>query len=518
METENDGKRQLDSEVDSISKRPKSEVSEVIAIESIDDETETQAKREVEKKRKLEIKMKEKQEREESKQRERQEKQEKREQEKREREAKKEMDRQIKLQRDLEKQQKKEEDRKERERIKEEEKKERERIKEEERKQREKLKEEEKKERERIKEEEKKERERLKEEERIEKERIKEEERREKEKGQRKIASFFSINQKKPLNKTPTVSHTVFDELFLPFNVKQNTVMHTSTLSPDELSKRKIYFDELLNGESRDVNSQLSFKVNKLIIKDTNSVTPEEIINALNSSEKTETEIYEMLKHIPTIKYIEFYENAKPPYIGTWCSKAHKNMKFPILEPFNTEITGYDYGYDSDLDWNEEEEGEDIEDEDDEDDDDEEDDDMDDFVESNDSKPKKFLGPLESSCVWNDGTMFDDLKYERLNPNVEFPIDPTCDNFKDNDEEPSEKKDTNKQIIQDREVVQQLIKFIQKYKDFSISTLVDLSKKEFVDVTKATLKMTIQDIASYNKKMGVWEVKSEHLGESSVEI
>ena len=51
---------------------------------------------------------------------------------------------------------------------------------------------------------------------------------------------------------------------------------------------------------------------------------------------------------------------------------AHQKCRDAIIQnPLDNEITGLDYGYDSDLEWNkEDEEGEDIENEDDEDDDD----------------------------------------------------------------------------------------------------------------------------------------------------
>lgn len=37
--------------------------------------------------------------------------------------------------------------------------------------------------------------------------------------------------------------------------------------------------------------------------------------------------------------------------------------------------------------------------------------------------------------------------------------------------------------------------------DFTIGTLVELSKKEFKDFTKALIKNTIQEIAVYDKKV-----------------
>lgn len=56
-----------------------------------------------------------------------------------------------------------------------------------------------------------------------------------------------------------------------------------------------------------------------------------------------------------------------------------------------------------------------------------------------------------------------------------------------------------KKTIKDADVLSNLIKFIEKNDEFTISTLVELSKKEFKDFTKALIKNTIQDIAIYNK-------------------
>lgn len=508
-------------------------------------------------------KQREKLERQQQKDLEKEEREKRREQEKIDREKKKEEER-------LAKERKKEEERIERDRKRNEERLEKERKKEEERLERERKKEEERIERERKKEEERIEREKKKEEERLERERRKEEERlkkeEEKERGQRKISSFFSSNQKKLSTKTDNTAtsedsdvenklESAYDVTFLPFFKKKTTIMPMSRqLSVGNLKASVSKFDSVL-GSPYKANSKEFFKSNRVDRDNSNRfVSPDDINGALNSSEATESKIYEMLQRLPPIKYLQFYENSKPPYIGTWCSNEHIRIRFPILNPFDTSATGFDYAYDSDLDWNGEEEGdgEDIDDDDDDDDEpndlDEEDEDMDDFVEegTNDSKMKKFLGPLTPVCQWNNdnsiNASFCDLKYEKLHLNIDFAIDPFFNYWGSNsstaningkatyskstlvnsDEVSSIANNTHvatniltpqKPTIKDQKVIYDLIKFIEANKDknYSIGTLTELSKNEerFKGFTKSLLKHTIQDIASYNKSTSHWEVKPE---------
>lgn len=66
-----------------------------------------------------------------------------------------------------------------------------------------------------------------------------------------------------------------------------------------------------------------------------------------------------------------------------------------------------------------------------------------------------------------------------------------------------------KKTIKDSLVLADLIKFVENNNDFTIGTLVELSKKEFKDFTKALIKNTIQEIAVYDKKSSKWEIKAE---------
>lgn len=489
-----------------------------------------------------------------------------------EKEMKKKKIEEEKLAREL----KKEEERLEKERKKEEERLEKERKKEEERLGRERKKEEERKRKEerelqrlekKRKTEEEKQR---KEEERKQAEEEKRKADEAKERNQMKISAFFSVGakQKSPIkerkaitttNSTPEQINLAYDQVFLPFFQKQNvTLPKTFALNAEDLKNSMNKFDSVLSSIKSKSNSNhphdslKSFFTSKHTAKPSkpSKTSPEDIVNALNSSQVSEEEVYQMVRNLNQFKYLQFYENKKPPYIGSWCSRQHLAVKFPVSDPLDTSVTGLDYDYDSDLEWNGDEdgegEGEDIDGDDDEEEEEEttmdDEDEMEDFVESNDlsKSAKKYLGPLVAISRWNDGLeeshqLFDDMKYERLEISIDFPIDPFHDYWskaptKQKSESSSEPTAANtpagsitapnvltpsKPTIQDPNHKHKLILFIEKNNDFSLGTLVELAKKELStefqkdNYSKALVKHTIQQVASYNKKQGIWEVKTD---------
>lgn len=382
-------------------------------------------------------------------------------------------------------------------------------------------------------------------------------------------------------SKSPKSIRSTYDKVFLPFFQKTNVIMANTTikLSQDELAKHKSAFDSIILKKSTP-SSYLEFmKTNTTTYEQTENPTPEQIIAALNSTETTETQIYNMIEKLPPVKYLQFYENSKPPYIGTWCSLEHKTVGFPRGNPYFKVPSGIDYEYDSDFDWNEDDdedgEGEDIDNDDDEDDEEEleDEEEFEDFVDSNGDgqrmKKKKFMGPLISLSIWNDGSdneFFNSMSYERINEKIEFPINPnhnywsrkrtedqkksittngtgntTESKTESTSTPPKSKASTNKATetstpgagsnlaitniigsnsspnvliaqkpkIKDAKAVLELIKFVEENNDFTIGTLVELSHKKFKSFTKAILKHTIQYIATYNKKSGKWEIDQE---------
>lgn len=385
-----------------------------------------------------------------------------------------------------------------------------------------------------------------------------------KERSQMKIFSFFQVGQRVKSNKSTlsnkssntddkTVVKSAYEKEFLPFFVQKNVAL--ANTSKNDISQSKNDLDNLLSGKG--ASSKQSFKEFLLsFVKpsrgNTTTITPEEIINALNSSTTTEQQVYLMIGSLPPIKYISFYENSKPPYVGTWCSLAHQKIQNDIINnPLNTDLSGLDYEYDSDLEWNkEDEEGEDLGNDDDDEEEEEEsstieDDDDVEFVENdsqNGTKRKKFIS-LTVVNKWNDDEnkeFFDSYTTVKL-VDIPDPIDPFC-NYWGIQPAPQQQSTSTtgvsstinesnsvktsattvtgtisspniliaqKKTIKDADVLSNLIKFIEKNDEFTISTLVELSKKEFKDFTKALIKNTIQDIAIYNKKQSKWEIKQE---------
>ncbi|KAM9892677.1 hypothetical protein OXX79_009868 [Metschnikowia pulcherrima] len=398
-----------------------------------------------------------------------------------------------------------------------------------------------------------------------------------KERNQMKISNFFTVKSAAKEKSSSSSSSTVnaetkaalklevtkdtkevssqnsYREDFLPFFQKSNVLLASnSSLSLDLLATAMSKFDTEIGNDK--CSPDISHILKPLDAKPPKTFTnSQQMVDALNSSQMTESALYDLVRNLPPIKYLQFYENAKPPYVGTWCSDKHIATLIPPARPLDMSVTGFDYNYDSDLDWQEGDEGEeeDIDDldEGDEEEEDAEDDEMEDFVEASETNKRGHIGPLQSVCIWNDGTrneLFDGLKYERLHWDIEFPIDP----FKDywsvkrepkEEESPikSETKQTSssqqvhravpvklaheksqapnvltpqKPVIKDEKVVQSLVDFIKKNSDFSIGTLSELAKKEFKVFTKSILKHTIQEIAVYNKKKSQWEIKGENPG------
>ncbi|PIS52565.1 hypothetical protein CJI97_002213 [Candidozyma auris] len=378
-----------------------------------------------------------------------------------------------------------------------------------------------------------------------------------KERSQMKISSFFSVKAgpstpKKESSsvinakaKSPAKDEDPYERQFLPFFVKKNAVMAASQqLSEENLKTSISKFDQEL-GSSTQKDLSIMFSKPAPISSSQAFVTSEQLFEAFDSTATSESALRSLFASIPPIKYLHFYENAKPPYIGTWCSQKHMTTKFEPVNPLDTSKTGMDYDYDSDLDWQEgDDEGEDIDDleegEGDEDDIGEEED-MGDFVEdNNEGKKKLILGPMEPITIVNDGSdpnAFANFEVDSLNIKIDFPINPFRDYWNNGETETPQKPQitvvsaANQQhatpmkssspgqatnvltpqrpTIKDKAVVQQLIAFIEKNADFTIGTLSELAKKEFKNYTKSILKHTIQEVALYNKKQSVWEIKPE---------
>ena len=116
----------------------------------------------------------------------------------------------------------------------------------------------------------------------------------------------------------------------------------------------------------------------------------------------------DVLQTLP-IKYLKYREDVRPPWIGTFTKKpGGANLRRLALHPFTKALTGVNYDYDSEAEWEEPEEGEDLGSEDEEELDDD-DGDMEGFLDDeNDAgvpKRKQILGdlvPQYTQVHWED--------------------------------------------------------------------------------------------------------------------
>lgn len=109
----------------------------------------------------------------------------------------------------------------------------------------------------------------------------------------------------------------------------------------------------------------------------------------------------DLLAAIP-IKYLQFAEDVRPPYIGTYSKilepQAHSNLR---RNPFSRTLPAVNYDYDSEAEWEEPGEGEDLESEGEEEDEDEDADDIEEFLDDAEetgepsSKRRLMCGDLE---------------------------------------------------------------------------------------------------------------------------
>ena len=260
----------------------------------------------------------------------------------------------------------------------------------------------------------------------LEKQRIEEEKRKAeeaKERSQMKISNFFQVRSQPKQDKnsdgkeeTAHMEKSDYELEFLPFFVQRNVTLKKYSYCTEAT---KLELDSIMSGKPQSFKDKtcdtfLKFK-KPCDSPPQHYITPESILTALNLPTTSEQQVLEMIAQLPPIKYISFYENSKPPYIGTWCSQKHQDQQLAIIsDPLDTQRTGLDYEYDSDLEWNnnEENEGEDIDDDDEDEEDedllmladgDEEDEDDDDgFIEKDCQSRQRSLHQMVVVNKWNN--------------------------------------------------------------------------------------------------------------------
>lgn len=272
------------------------------------------------------------------------------------------LEQKIKERQEKEEQKKKEKQEKEDQKRKEREEKEAQRIKEKEEKEAMKLKEKEEKELQKIKEREEKEEQKRKEKEEKEEQKRKEKEEKElkdKKKMEKSSAAFvnFFVPRKSIGASEPKKTEEVkkFD-YFMPFPVKADmrlapTVRQTITSQQKENLVEHITSQ---TGESLYLSDIKTKKIGRTPktwpVDDTNDVI---IIDDTELGECVESETTKPVKM--RAKFLQFHENRRPAYFGTWRKKS-KSVK--PRNPLGIDKNVFDYEVDSDDDWEEEEPGE----------------------------------------------------------------------------------------------------------------------------------------------------------------
>ena len=373
-----------------------------------------------------------------------------------------------------------------------------------------------------------------------------------KERSQSRIANFFRKVSDKGKEEQPKSD---YQSLFLPFHVREDVIMPQSATLKSEAIKQKISeIDSHLNQTLDDSNTHiiknwLSSKYRKRggTIK-YKAVT---LLQQMTAKDKSDDELQTLLALVPH-KYIKFYENVRPPYIGTYS----KDTLLPIEDPFSMEGTNYNYDYDSDLEWVNEEEDADgagidnLEsgEEDDEDDDDDEgsENEFDGFLDKEDSATsngkKKFVGPLIPTVLLrrNIDTMdADDSNYfkmtaaESLIQNKPLPIN-ALENIRSNTAATSSSSNTSpskrtsdvangdsqgssaspekkaKSLITDPKDLLKLFDEIQ-HSTFSLGTVTEITQKSLPNYSKQTIKNTVKEYAVKGCDKGEttkkWQIK-----------
>lgn len=353
-----------------------------------------------------------------------------------------------------------------------------------------------------------------------------------KQRAQSRIGNFF---KKVGDSSKQTDDKSDYQRYFLPFYAKDGVVLPDDLHSRIPLERRKDEIDQQLS--LRNGDDEILNWLNSKLVKRGGRVkfTAVSLLQQMTSKEKRDEELQALLKTVPH-KYIKFYENVRPPYIGTYSKEAI----LPAEDPFCTEGTGYNYDYDSDLEWinEEDEEGEqggvdnlESGEEDDEDEDEEASEgEFEGFLDVEDGSNKsrsagkrKFIGPLIPTVHLrsnfqnldeDDKKYFEAVKVEYLIEQQPFPIDPYASvpraqsssalkRIAEADQD-SESCSNSPSVSPEKKRVKTLItetshllKLFNEIHDstFSLGTVTEIAQKNLPQYSKQTIKNTVKEYA-----------------------
>ncbi|CCF57304.1 hypothetical protein KAFR_0C03120 [Kazachstania africana CBS 2517] len=389
----------------------------------------------------------------------------------------------------------------------------------------------------------------VKENEKIRKEKEKKMKEEAKERAQSRIGNFF---RKVGDSSRQSKETSDFERDFLPFYARDGVKLsNLFRLSKFDLSDKKAEVDSFLKQSTEDDNLlewlSTRYQQRGYPVK----YTAVSLLQQMTSKDKTDDELQSILSKIPH-KYIKFYENVRPPFIGTYS----KICVLPTENPFETEGTGFDYDYDSDLEWvNEEDEegagidnlesGEEDDEEDDEDDPSEGE--FDGFLDTDENGnpangKKKFIGPLIPTVLLRGSAMDEDDKryFHMVSVDVllekqELPIDCSRTLISSQKDMNTGKRSVDKVAGFSTEVThseksassspekkqkalivdpKDLLKLFDEVQDstFSLGTVTEIAQKSLPYYNKQTIKNTVKEYATRSSGKGdtarKWEIKN----------
>ncbi|KAI7951240.1 hypothetical protein MJO28_006924 [Puccinia striiformis f. sp. tritici] len=184
------------------------------------------------------------------------------------------------------------------------------------------------------------------------------------------ITAFFKNGVKQPSLKSQCSD---FEKTFKAFNRKPNVQLapinrfrppssetgsniekFTTDLSPQEC------LDQYLKSvrPTSTINGSSTKPMKMMTIREiVNGIAEAELTGSVDDTKKWRKTLQN--RNLIQVKFLRFYEDVRPGYIGTWCKTSRLVSG---RNPFGRETCLLDYDYDSEADWNEEDvEGEDLE-------------------------------------------------------------------------------------------------------------------------------------------------------------
>lgn len=169
----------------------------------------------------------------------------------------------------------------------------------------------------------------------------------------------------------------------------------------------------------------------------------------VTGSDARSEDAFALLKAVP-VKYLRYAEDVRPPYIGTYTKQpVGHSIRRMCRKPFTRALPKINYDYDSEVEWEEPEEGDNCESDEEDSEQEDDDDDMDGFLDDDEDAPKRRnvmgdMEPVSTGIIWQDadrgrgavkvpfGTITLNLDPFRLSPllvEAIGPIDPFSTNY-----------------------------------------------------------------------------------------